>query len=244
MNGSEFRPVSTHALVATLSFLALGLMTVISIISTVAEIGLLQQVASGVAVSDADATRNDNRQALIGYVYLGVFAVTVIAFLSWINGASSNLQSLGVRDQRFSPGWAVGAWFVPIVMLFRPYQIMKEIWKGSYPASSDTTAAGWESASVSPLLGFWWAAWLVSNWLSNLVLRQFLSGGTTVDALILTDWINVVSSAISLSAMVMVIVLVRQISANQNRQWSGLVQSGEDGSGAVTADVPEDGTGG
>ena len=239
MNGPEYRPLSTHALVAILSFLALSLITVISIVSTIAEIGLLQQVASGVAVSDAEAARNDSRQALIGYIYLGVFVASVIAFLAWINGASANLQSLGVQEQRFSPGWAVGAWFVPIVMLFRPYQIMKEIWQGSCPANGDTTAAEREGAPVSPLLGFWWAAWLVSNWLSNLVLKNLFSGGVTVDALILTDWFNVVSSAISLFALLLVVVLVRQISSNQNRKWSELVHLGDTGTGDDASGVLE-----
>ena len=41
MKVPEFTPVSAHALVATLSFVALGLVTVVSMVSTIAEIGLL-----------------------------------------------------------------------------------------------------------------------------------------------------------------------------------------------------------
>ena len=187
MKVPEFTPVSAHALVATLCFVALGLVTVVSMVSTIAEIGLLQQLASGAAISNAEAERNDGCQALIGYAYLGVFAVTVISVLAWINRASGNLRGLRVEDQRFSPGWAVGAWFVPIVMLFRPYQIMKEVWQGSHPAGGDGDLLAWRQAPVSPLLGFWWAAWLVSNWLSNLVFRNLFARESTVDALIRAD---------------------------------------------------------
>ena len=41
-------------------------------------------------------------------------------FLSWFFLAYSNLQKLGVRDHRFSNGWALGSWFVPFLNLVRP----------------------------------------------------------------------------------------------------------------------------
>ena len=226
MNASQYRPVSAHALVATLFFMALGLIIVVSIVSTVAEIGLLQQIATGGTVSEADAGRNDSRQALLGYLYIGGLVVAAISFLMWLNRASDNLAALDVDDQRFSPGWAVGWWFVPVMCLFRPHQVVKEVWQGSYPLIGKAGATGWRDAPVSPLLGLWWATWLVSNWVSNITARLFFTGDGTVQDLIRAHWLSVVSNAISLVALALVIVLVRQISSHQVRKHADLQNGG------------------
>lgn len=224
MNTLDFRPLTVPALVATTVFLALGLITVVSIVSTIAEIGLLQQIASGVTISEAAASRNDSRQALLGYLYIGAFVVAAVSFLVWLNRASSNLPALAVEDQRFSPGWAVGWWFVPIFWLWRPYQVVKEVWQGSHPDGVNPGPLHWRDAPVSPLLGHWWATWLASNWLSTITARLFFSG-ETVQELISADWLSVVSDAISLVALALAIVLIRQITSNQGRKHADL-QSG------------------
>lgn len=110
-----------------------GILVVASIISTFAEIRLLQQIARGVAVTENQATANDVRQLAIAILSLMVFVATAVAFLMWEYRASKNLALLGANEQRFSPGWAMGWWFVPIFWVFRPYQVIKEIYLSSRP---------------------------------------------------------------------------------------------------------------
>ncbi len=45
----------------------------------------------------------------------------------WFRRAYFNLHQK-VSYLSHSEGWAAGSWFVPIVNLYRPYQIMKEIY--------------------------------------------------------------------------------------------------------------------
>ena len=136
----------------------------------------------------------------------------------WIHQASKNLVALGVHDQRFSPGWAVGWWFVPVMFLFRPYQVMKEIWRGSYPDIGIGDQAAWRNVPVSSLLGWWWAAWLLSGWVGSAGFQ----GGETVSSLITADWLLVVSDVISIMASILVFVLVRQITSNQEKRHNSL----------------------
>ena len=178
---------------------------------------LLEQIESGAIVSEAEVTNNDDRQAAIGALYIVAFVATVIAFCMWIHRASTNLPPLGVHDQRFSPRWAVGWWFVPIMWLFRPYQVMKEVWKGSYPIKGLVVAqAAGRDAPVSPLLGWWWATWLLSAWVGNVGVQIFLRGQTT-DELITGDWLVVVSEVIGILAIVLMFVLVQQPGSRSNR---------------------------
>lgn len=196
-----------------------GVISLVSIFFTITEIGLLEQIESGAIVSEAEVTNNDDRQAAIGALYIVAFVATVIAFCMWIHRASTNLPPLGVHDQRFSPRWAVGWWFVPIMWLFRPYQVMKEVWKGSYPIKGLVAQAAWRDAPVSPLLGWWWAAWLLSAWVGNVGVQIFLRGQTT-DELITGDWLVVVSEVIGILAIVLVFVLVQQITSNQEEKYT------------------------
>ena len=50
-----------------------------------------------------------------------VYILTAVIFLMWLHRVSRNLQPLGSNGQRFSPGWAVGWWFIPILWFIFPY---------------------------------------------------------------------------------------------------------------------------
>lgn len=170
----QYQPAKSLANWATLFLAVYGIVAIVSIVSTIAEIGLLQRLESGGVVTEAEAASSDNRQAIIGYLHISVFVVAAIAFLAWIYRASNNLVPLGVDNQEFSPGGAVVWWFVPIASLFRPYQVMKELWQGSYPSLGPDGLDSLTDAPVSPLLGFWWFTWLLGTWVGgNLALKIF-----------------------------------------------------------------------
>lgn len=98
---------------------------------------------------------------LLAVAILGVLAMIVtsliiaILVLNWIHLANRNARQLGAGDMRFTPGWAVGWYFVPIAWFWKPYQAMKEIWQAS------ASPFGWRGQQVSPLLHWWWFLWLV-----------------------------------------------------------------------------------
>ncbi|HEX2127784.1 MAG TPA: DUF4328 domain-containing protein, partial [Solirubrobacterales bacterium] len=54
---------------------------------------------------------------------LAVFPLGPAVFLPWFYRAYTNLGRFGLQDLRFTPGWSVAAWFIPILNLFRPKQI-------------------------------------------------------------------------------------------------------------------------
>jgi hypothetical protein len=74
--------------------------------------------------------------------------VAVIIACIWQHKAASAARALGL-PARHSPGWGVGAWFVPVVSLWMPYQ-----------AVSDCLPAG---HAQRPRVLHWWLAWLVAN---------------------------------------------------------------------------------
>ena len=207
----------------TLIFLAALAATIFaSFISTIVEIGLLQRIADGEFVNQADRLANDDRQAAIaGFMIFG-FVATVIAFCFWIHGASSNLGVLGADGRRFSPGWAVGWWFVPFMNLVRPYQVVKEIWQGSNPKTLAQGNANWFSAPVTMVLGWWWGIWMLSNLINNGVTRVWLNDGNDVDQLIAADYASLLGDGLTIVAAGLAFYLVRRITANQETKYLSL----------------------
>src|ERR1700754_3506800 len=105
---------------------ALGL---VSIVSSLFELKLLNDLQGGLTLAPGEAESNDLRQQIIAIVRFPLLVTTIIVFAVWIHRANRNARALGAVGMRFSPGWAVGWFFVPIANLWKPYQAMKEIWQ-------------------------------------------------------------------------------------------------------------------
>ena len=111
---------------------------------TYEEIGLLEQILIGEQVSEDVANSSDQRIILISICWLIAYIVAAAFFFLWLHRAFKNLVHLEVINTKFSPGWAIGCWFVPLANLVIPYQAMKELWK-----TSDTNTIQ-ESSTVEP----------------------------------------------------------------------------------------------
>ena len=199
---------------------------VVSFGSTLAEINLLQRVVDGEAVTDQELIANDDRQSAVGGFLLVAHIALVVAFCMWVHRASKNLQALEVVGQRFSPGWAVGWWFVPIMNLFRPYQVTREIWRGSHPSVTRQDPQAWHSAALTPILGWWWGIWLASNFVLLGAWRALTSDDVAAEELITANYFSLASDALTIVAAVLAFMLVRGITANQEAKHLRLSAAG------------------
>jgi Domain of unknown function (DUF4328) len=123
---------------------------------------------------------SDDQTSVMGIVELGLFVVTAVCFIAWFHRAYRGLLLLGAERTRHGTGWAIGGWFVPILNLWRPKQIANEIWRGSDPGGAGKQTLG--RGPVSPLLWFWWAAWLFTGFLHQ-ASRQDWNAAASAQAL-------------------------------------------------------------
>jgi hypothetical protein len=123
-------------------------------------------------------------QSIVGTVFGGVEIVAAILFLVWFYRAYRNLLRLGMPDPRFSLGWAVGGWFIPIFNLIRPKSIANDVWKGSAAAAAGDLG-GWRSAPIAKLVHWWWGVWIAAVLISFGAIR-FHAAVTTEDLLAAT----------------------------------------------------------
>lgn len=90
----------------------------------------------------------------VGSVAVGIlFIATGVMFSYWLWCARLNLPHLIQARMRFAPNWTVACWFVPILNLMRPYQVIEEIDRLSAEAAADGDAS---VRAESLLLVPWW----------------------------------------------------------------------------------------
>lgn len=107
--------------------------------------------------------------AAVGFTDVLLLLVTIIFFSMWIYRAAANVVAAGTAGFDYTPGWAVGWFFVPIANLFKPYAAMRQIWNASHGGQGD------ELERTEGLLAIWWGCWLLSNIASNISLRFTLT---------------------------------------------------------------------
>jgi hypothetical protein len=197
---------------------ALGVYVAIAVVglwSGWLEIELLQRIADGGVVSETEAAASDSRQQLLGGLYLIIFLVTVMIFSRWTYLANRNTRPLGADALEFTPGWAVGWYFVPIAFLWKPYQALKETFKASHPDFTEN----WKQAPHPAIMRLWWTLWILSNFVGQAIF-QTTSRAETIDELLASSWLVLFSDALDLPLGIVVISLVSKLQAHQSEKRS------------------------
>lgn len=151
-----------------------------------------------------------NAQIVVGVLFLLSFLPTIVVFCVCINRLSHNVRALGARNMRFTPGWAVGYFFIPILNLFRPYQAVKEIELASSP---DAGPEDWHRRNGSGLVGLWWTFWITSSVFDQIASQMASSS----DPGILHDssWPSAIGSLLTIAAGYFVIRAILRIHRQQ-----------------------------
>ena len=183
------------------------------IVSSLMQIQLLETARGGAVIDPAAATANDQRHGALAIADLLAHLVTAVAFLMWFHRAHRNLPALLATQIQYSPGWAVGGWFVPFLNLVRPCQVMSEIHLGSDPARIHPVGRPYSQTMVY----CWWTAWIISGILSQISFRVGV-GSTEIHTLIATSWVDVATSLVGIAAGVFAIILMRTIDRAQTER--------------------------
>ena len=209
-------PTSLYKWAKTLILSTIG-MCVIGIISGFMQHQLLEEIANGAYayISDEEfyqkIDRNDQRQSIIGIMQVLIYIMQGIVILMWIYRANKNLRALGVQNMRFSAGWAVGWYFIPILSLWKPYQALKEIL-----IKSENLMPG-SANSKRSLLPIWWTLWIITEIVGRIILKSAMRNDLSLDGYITLNLFSITGDAIDL---VLNIVFLLIISAIHNCQMA------------------------
>jgi hypothetical protein len=182
--------------------------------------------------------------AIAGIAYLVSVVAGAVGFLIWFHRAYSNVPATIGRSARFGRGWSIGAWFVPILNLWRPKQIANDIWRAGDPDAIGSDR--WTSSPVGQLVHWWWALYLVATFVGAigggmLSTETVLSNSVTgpgVDPLVgvqpptdgelrqeyAASIVFAISSALEIAAAMLAISLVTKASRRQDTVISAVRQ--------------------
>ncbi len=145
--------------------------------------------------------------SVVGLLQLAGLVASVILMSMWSFRAMKNLHIAGAPEVSMSPGWAVGWYFIPIANLWKPFEGLLQIWRGSM-------AQAGQPVKVPAHVGWWWATWLLSNFLANIALRLsgFMEEGPAYDEGLI---VAVIGSAVSVVCTFLLLRTARDITEAQ-----------------------------
>jgi len=114
---------------------------------------------------------NENIYTASGILDLLVGLFALISLVGWTHANAKLANQIDFTSLSFSPGWAIGAWFVPFLNFVRPREIIEE---------SQTTVS---SKLSKGLLNTWWG-FFVASWIINVALGRIeLQTASRLDSL-------------------------------------------------------------
>jgi Domain of unknown function (DUF4328) len=182
---------------------------VVLLFSSYMQFSLLKDMAAGVDVSEEDANANERGRMILGLIYFLFYLGAAITFIQWFRRAYYNLHQL-VYDLSESEGWAAGGWFIPVVSLYKPYQIMKELYERT---KSLLVSKGIEVDNNfnSRHVGLWWGLWIFIS-LSGQLLWRYTSSANTLSEVTTSTMLHMILGIISVPSAFLAIKVVRDYS--------------------------------
>lgn len=149
--------------------------------------------------------------SLINIFWVIIYIALVIVFLMWIHRVYKNLRAVHVQGLKHSPGWAVGWYFIPIANLFKPYVVMKEIWKSTFHADG---TGSWKDKKAPSLMLIWWLTFIIGNIIAgrNSFATYDTFGDYKMDAMI-----SLISEPLLIISGISLLILMGRITKIQDK---------------------------
>ena len=205
---SELKPNGQRARRAILWVWIVLAVYVASSISSYMRYTLLQTVMNGVEVSKDVFDATDIRECVIGILGGLACIISAVTFLMWFRRAYYNLhRSIGHR-LLYSEGWATGSWFVPVLHIYRPYRIMKELY---LETEGLLTNKGMEQSLATHSVGWWWVLWIISCIMDFIYLKIAITA-KTINEMITSEIIYMISCIVMIPLAFITVKVIKDYS--------------------------------
>ncbi|MBN6058162.1 DUF4328 domain-containing protein, partial [Nonomuraea sp. RK-328] len=164
---ASVRPVRGLALAAVVTLAVYALVRVVGSGLSLWRVAIIERmlVDSG-SVRPLEVEVTDTLQLGAAYVKAAVFAPAAVAFLAWLHRVRRNAEVLAPGPHRRARPWVILGWFVPLVNLWFPKQVVEDVWNASKPGAP---APSLPLARRSAMVWVWWNAFVISFWVLDVV---------------------------------------------------------------------------
>ncbi len=161
------------------------------------------------ATLDIDkATTVETAMLWVGIFMILVYIGSVITFCMWTNRAMKNTWAISQNSSLITPGWAVGWYFIPIALLWKPV--------GAVQQMRDAVFGAGRGLSLAP----WWTFWLLTSFTGRISMKMPTETIADLKASALFD---TVTSPIDILSAVFAILMVKKLTNKQHEVATGEV---------------------
>jgi hypothetical protein len=129
----------------------------------------------------------------------------IIMFLMWVYRMNKNTRALAPEAKmKYTPAWSVGWFFIPIANLWKPYQVLKEIWLKNQKSSKDV-------CTDNPGFLIWFWIFYVISFSLGQALFRILFKTKDLSGLILENKLTLLSDFSDIPFYIFTIILVTKM---------------------------------
>lgn len=177
-------------------------LTLIAIASDLMQYHLLSEMQNGMMISDGEANFNDIRQQIIAIISALAYIASGIIFIMWFRRAYWNLHQVQ-KGMSSGEGMAAAGWFIPILSLFKPYKIFKEMFDVMNLKIDKSPPVKYGGVLIT-----WWILYIITSILGQIIFR--MDEGQTIPELLDYTLICVVDGIITIPSGVLLLWLIKK----------------------------------
>ena len=210
---------------------ALGFVALCTVFAAALEyraLQLLDRATAGDPAAVAAFNSNNTYKGIVYVALLGATLLTIITFIRWLSRAYRNVEPLTGAAPRFRTSSAIWGWFVPILALWRPKQIVNDVWRSGGVERQPWFVTGW------------WIVFLLSG---TVAIRSTSSTLTERHA----EQLGLAATILSAVAAVLAIRVVgaatqrqesrrKSLAVDQGRQRAELIRQSREGAWSTGGD--------
>ena len=140
---------------------------------------------------------------ILGVLTLAIFVV----FIVYLYRASKNTELWNHNSRTWTPGWAIGGWFIPLANFVIPALVVSDTWRRS-PEPRPTTDVSQRSGTR--IVWLWWVLFVIGIIGSRLDIDP-----STISDARAQDWINIVTSIVLAASAIPLVIIVRTLARRQ-----------------------------
>lgn len=227
---NKLRTNSQRAKNAEFGLIGFAIIAFLSVVSYGFQYKLLNDASLGKVITQEAASANDLRVVIITLVYTAMYILSGVLFILWFRRAYYN-QEIKIGRMESTNGWAAGAWFVPILNLFKPYQLMQEIYINAenYLVNHQLDT---KNKSRYQLIGIWWFFWVALS-ITSIIADQILKASVeSIDNMMLT---TLKAMIVQFAYLLLVFVAIKVI-RNYNKMELKLIAHDPEGNSTFTTE--------
>lgn len=217
-----YRPAHRRALGVLVALCAWALAALVFFLAELGRLNIVDAIAAGATVSLDQATQSDHLVELTAGVEIACYVAVGIAFLFWVHRIVANNRVLGALRTSFSPGYAVGSWFIPFADLVLPFLAIREAWRAADPSRLYSTVDERKRTRVAWYLTAWWVLFVLSGVVSYGSGLVKATGTDPLTALHASSIAQIAGIAVAWLAALFAMLTVIQLTRRQEAKASAI----------------------